>query len=590
MLSMLALLVCVLAISVSAARVENYDATYTLVKSTSIQQIYRHYTSETSFSRDWYEDTITVQFVDEDGKNLDIVPLWEYDKEDQKYYSLVWYISDWSFVTEKVDVTKNNVTTQRDKYISAVYTLSKVRAVDLRYDVSYSENRSFSTNTIGYDYSLSISKPLWGVFYDVNNTPDDKTDDIKLQGATGMGRDNNDYNRIGFEEQFDEIGNKIVVANFRDCTAEDFDADCTGNYGTKTTWYLATNLQCLYYHDEVKYLVSGSKYVYEIDLGDGLEVINCQILRDNKRVERLVLPNSLLYLAGESFRGAKVKTLVIGEGLLYTPSNVGQWKDGYYENMYVSKNILTNFKGCFTKYEGNGSAIFGHLGTTNIYFDGNKEQATALVERMIAERSDMSGKLSIVDYNTQTTRGDLKNVVIFYNYNTCDAFYMGQHQWTGERIIADDYFKEIIFGNSCALCKSDIIDTSKTIAPLFIWKGYTVSTYGDTYSMAQGFFVNNEAVEAYKKYVPDFEFGLIATGNKGGEAIAPELNGDVCIPQNKIAHDYFDIKISGITDEYADSNIIFCLYVKAQNKVLYLDNNSTSEKVTGITYNNASKL
>ena len=590
MLTMLALLLCVLAISVSAARVENYEDTYTLVKTTNIQQIYRHYTSETAFSRMWYTDTITVQFLDEDDNNIDVVPLWEYDENDGRYYSLVWYISNWSFVTEKEDVTKNDVTTQRDKYISAVYTLSKIRAVDLRYDTSYSENRSFKTSTVGYDYSLSISKPLWGIFYDVNNTPDDKTDDIKLQGATGMGRDINDYNRIGFEEQFDEIGNKIVVANLRDCTKETFDADCTGNYGTKTTWYLATNLQCLYYHDEFKYLVGGIGPVYEIDLGDGLEVINCQILRDNKKVEKLVLPNSLVYLGGECFRGSTVKTLVIGEGLLYAPSNVAQWKSGAFENIYVSKNILSSFQGYLTKYEYNGSAILGSLGTTNIYFDGNEEQATALVNRMIEENSSLNGKVTAVDYKTQPEREGLKNVVVFYNYNTCDAFHMGQHQWTGERIIVKDYFKEITFENSCTLCLSNIIDTSKTIAPLFTWKGYTVSTFGDTYSMAQGFLIDNEAIEKYKEYVPDFEFGLIVAGNVEGGAIAPELKGDMCIPQGKIAHNYFDIKISGITEAYANSNIIFCVYVKAQDNVYYLDNEKTSEKVTGVTFSYVSEL
>lgn len=138
----------------------------------------------------------------------------------------------------------------------------------------------------------------------------------------------------------------------------------------------------------------------------------------------------------------------------------------------------------------------------------------------------------------------------------------------------------------CAFCQATKNSDVATAQPLFIWKGYTVSTFGDTFSMAQGFAINKEAVEKYKELVPDFEFGLIAAGNKSenGDAFCPELSGDLCIPQSKIAHDYFDIKITGISDELASKKIVFCAYVKTGDKVYYLDNQATSEAVTGISY------
>lgn len=578
-LAMLVLLVCVLAISVSAARVENYNDTFTLQSSGQIIHYEKWlYNEGKSMVRKSYTDAITISFFDKEGNPLTEVAMWEYDEEEGKYYSLVWYISDYELFWEDQIYSDANVGEQTyPKYTRANYTLKSVRALDLRY-LTYNDKRSNST--IESWKEGRTLKALKGIYLDVNNTPNDTKDDLKLQDSVGIGRDYDNYGYYGYEAQFEATGNKIVVGNFRDC---DFQCDREGNYGTSNTWSRADNLQCLWYPDTMLYIYAGVGSVYEVDLGDNMEIIACQILRDNKRVKELRIPNSVLYINNEAFRGSDLTTLIVGEGLMVHGGSPFLYTGGA-DNVYFSKNIISSaFTSMIERLVANNSA--------NIYFDGDATQAQALMDKLITENSNTyKGKITLVDYKEQSQRGDLKNVVIFYNYNTCDAFYMGQHQWTGERIIADDYFKEIIFGNSCTLCKSDIIDTSKTIAPLFIWKGYTVSTYGDTYSMAQGFFVNNEAVEAYKKYVPDFEFGLIATGNKGGVAIAPELNGDACISQNKIAHDYFDIKISGITDEYADSNIIFCVYVKAQNKVLYLDNNSTSEKVTGITYNNASKL
>lgn len=152
-------------------------------------------------------------------------------------------------------------------------------------------------------------------------------------------------------------------------------------------------------------------------------------------------------------------------------------------------------------------------------------------------------------------------------------------------IAYESYFEMGFETIVCAECEATKNSDVASAQPLFTWKGFTVSTYGDTLSMAQGFVINGRALEAFKNASPDFEFGLIAAGNKTNEAISPDLSGDLCIQQGKIAHDYFDIKITGITQEHMDSRIIFCAYVKAGDKVYYLDNNATSEAVTGFSYN-----
>ena len=579
MFAMLALLVCAFAISVSAARVENYNDTFTLQSDGQIIHYEKWlYNEGKSMVRKSYTDAITISFFDEEGNPLTEVAMWEYDEEEGRYYSLVWYISDYELFWEDQIYSDANVGEQTyPKYTRANYTLKSVRALDLRY-LTYNDKRSNST--IESWKEGRTLKALKGIYLDVNNTPNDTKDDLKLQDSVGIGRDQDNYGYYGYDAQFAATGNKIVVGNFRDC---DFQCDREGNYGTSNTWSRADNLQCLWYPDTMLYIYAGVGPVYEVDLGDNMEIIACQILRDNKRVKEIRIPNSVLYLNNEAFRGSDLTTLIIGEGLVMHGNDPFLYTGGS-DNIYFSKNIVSGtFVSKIEKLIANTNA--------NIYFDGDAAQAQALMDKIISENSGTyKGKITLVNYQEQSERGELKNLVIFYNYNTCEAFYMGQHQWTGERIVANDYFKEIKFENSCTTCLINVIDESKTIAPLFSWKGYTVSTYGEKYSMAQGFSVNNEAIEAYIKYVPNFEFGLIAAGNHTGESFAPALDGDLCVPQKMIAHEYFDIKITGITEEYTDKTIVFCAYIKVQDKVYYLDNNKTSESVTGISYKNAAML
>ena len=169
----------------------------------------------------------------------------------------------------------------------------------------------------------------------------------------------------------------------------------------------------------------------------------------------------------------------------------------------------------------------------------------------------------------------------------CDAYNGGTHTFSGENTVNDDnYFATITVTNDCTKCgeQGAVIEE---ISPLFAWKGYSYSTFGDMYSVMQGFFVNSDAVKRYITYVPDFEYGLIAAANlteSGKDAFAPSLDSDFCVKQSMIAHDYFDVKVTEIAAEYADTYIVFCAFVRANGNVYYLDGGNTSSTVTGISY------
>ncbi|MBQ8545381.1 MAG: hypothetical protein IJ437_00370 [Clostridia bacterium] len=609
-LAIVMVLTCLFAIAVSATRVENYEDTFTLVNSSMIQHYERHYYNETQYHKKYYTDTITVEFIDEDGNNLTTVPMWEYDVEEGRYYSLVWYISAFEFGKETATTVISDVEYTYDKYTSAVYTLSKVRAVDIRYDHTYTESWSFSTSSVGYDYNYKVEKPLWGMFLDVNNTPDNNDDDYVLQASRGTGRDTSDYGYIGWDAQFAAQGNKIVVANFRDC---DFDADCTGNYGTKNTWSLATNLQCLWYPDTVKYLCGGINSVYEIDLGDGIEVIACQILRDNKRVKEFVIPNSVLFLGNEAFRGSDLTKLTIGEGLITCPDNNAFLYTGGADYIYIPKNILNT-------YVGNISSLVANHNAT-IYFDGNLEDATALMAKIIEKDSGYNNKITLVDYNETQARGDIKNICLFYNYNRCDAFYRGSHDLISEsgntcsgtcsrcakyellpnpvhteelklvfgeeKLATVDFYANMSVLHLCKYCTTELAD-AEAFKPIFVKMGFSVSE-ADTTAISFNVAVNYDSLEKYEDVAKTtVKYGLLVSAVPTSSPITGIVDGKPQLASSTIniamqgtTYTKFSVKITGIP---TNQTLNCCGYVVEGENVTYLNHATADAEAATVSH------
>ncbi|MBQ7761872.1 MAG: hypothetical protein IJ400_07550 [Clostridia bacterium] len=566
MLSIISVLCVLLALSVSATRVEDYDDTFTLRDSSSIVHYQKwFYTADsTKYVRKGYTDTVTLSYVDENGNPITEVAMWEYDEEDGKYYSLVWYISDYELTWEDQTYTDDNVGTQTyPKYTAAKYTLSKVRAVDLRY-YTYDGTRKCS-DVPSWTENRTL-KVLEGIYLPAGD-PNDTADDIKLQDAVGIGRDSDNYGYVGYDAQFAATGNKIVVGNFRDC---DFQCDMEGNYGTSNTWSRADNLQCLWYPDTMLHIVGGIGSVSEVDFGDGMEIIACQILRENKRVKEIVIPNSVLYLNNESFRGSDLTKLTIGENLITCPGNNAYLYTGGADVLVISKNLLNTYVKSISELIANKSAT--------IYFDGNLEQATALMERIISENSSTyNGKITLVDYKVTQERGDVSNVCLFYNYNRCEAFYRGQHVIGVVKEFANG---PLATGTCVEGCTREGCDNSTTtdIPAVFVNPGFSVPEVGDSKVILQTIAVNYDSLELYNSLYDNkiVSYGVLAgTQKKLGEVTELfDASGNVIVDGAAVAnisersekYDLFQMKISGLegSDEvngaYADLALYCCGY------------------------------
>ena len=145
-----------------------------------------------------------------------------------------------------------------------------------------------------------------------------------------------------------------------------------------------------------------------------------------------------------------------------------------------------------------------------------------------------------------------------------------------------NYFENGYYTGACALCNNDSAEENALAKPLFVSRGFSYSLYNSAngYSMTQSFKVNNDMLA----YLDDATFGVIAAVNLTSDPVVPTGKTIVGELTDKCESGYFEVKISGISNENKAINVIFCAYITLGEKIYYLDNGATYEKLVGNSY------
>ena len=621
LVSMVAVLLCVLAISVFAA--ENYSAEYTLQNKTTLVQYatftYINKNNSQATVNGEFKDVVTITFLDENGNQLTKVPMWEYDEAEEKYYSLVWYIKDYELTYTAADLTtwaqgpdgkwgnqKDINGAQRRKYTAATYTLASVRAVDLTCEYG-TDKRTYSYNNAKHENCTWTWSKNGQTFTSLNSIYLDEAKTIKLQSPVGIGANKNPNGYEGYEAQFEATGNKIVVANLKDLSFQTHNSASSN----KALWTLATNLQCLWYPDTVVHLASGvGSYIREVKF-DGVEVLGCQMFRENTYITEFTVPNNCEYLSDEIFRESGIKTIRYGESLKIVANAALSGISP--TTFYISSNIISDaYLTGFTNTTWGYGYIINNPKAT-VYFVGTKEEAETFWGKLAADNASYT-EVHYYDYNNVTERDTATGMAIFYNYNRCDAFYTGEHvednnpcvincsRCNASGIAESDPVHDECFtykyenylqtGFKVICCSNEgcKYTTSESAPALFIWKGYSRSegAIGGAYSVAQCFYVNKDAIKTYTDTnKTEFTFGILVAAGTAEGTKAPKLGDDYVISHDlsSIKYDYFEIKVTGIKAEQLATPIIFCAYVIDGESLYYLDGNETKTELSGVSYN-----
>ena len=605
--AMVIALVSVLAVSVGASSIpENYSYEYVLGDKTTLVHYTKFNYTGTSGQVDAYaewKDEITITYLDEEGNSLTKVPMWEYDQEDGKYYGLVWYIVEQQLTNTWTDQYvwaqgpngyANQYDTegdQRPKYTSAVYTLAKVRAVDLTYE-TVTEKKTFtfdSTNYHGENSKWEWSRNDDGVSYKVlKSIYLDAEKTTRLQAPVyGNYKDMVNAGYGTYEKQWEVVGDRIVAANFKDL---DFQAHYY-HWSNPSCWSFVSNLQCLWYPDTFLYLQSSvGGGIREIEF-EGIEVIACQLFRDCKYLTEFRVPPKCEFLNDELFRSSGLKTIIYGESIKFVKHSMfsGIAPTTY----YMSKNIISD--SYVTGYT-NTTWGYGYLVNNTkatIYFVGSLSDAQTLWARMSADNSSYS-EVHYYDYNQVQERETTTGVAIFYNYNRCDAFYKGTHVADDEmlgKFLGQEFMSDYKVYTECGRdCGAENI--VETVGALVYNNGYAVEEYSGAKSVIHSFVIDKNVLSKYQGYFPDLRFGVLAVG----ENPSSPFEGNLIDAQGNKAHDKiamvdftdkgFDmisLRLVGFNGN-EDTNVYLCGYVIGGEKAYYIQNGNVSTTATTTTY------
>jgi hypothetical protein len=240
----------------------------------------------------------------------------------------------------------------------------------------------------------------------------------------------------------------------------------------------------------------------------------------------------------------------------------------------------------------NYKSIFGMSSKTVYFITGTEDQAiyirdwfkTSNANGNIAN-ADMAAFDPNVDYTMY--QSTLTKSVIVYNYSACEAFYNGEHEVSEAPVIkysGVQFLSSAVVANSCANCTFSVNPVN--LSPLFTCLGFSTNGSG---SFVQGYKVDKTQIDAYASVLGDISFGVVATGDTREEKVE---GVDVLSLENKISHDltlanhdYFEIKISGITEELYDAYLFVCAYVTAGENTYYINNGVVEASATSVTYN-----
>ncbi len=145
----------------------------------------------------------------------------------------------------------------------------------------------------------------------------------------------------------------------------------------------------------------------------------------------------------------------------------------------------------------------------------------------------------------------------------------------------DNYFENGYSVNAC-FCGAHLVEAEATLEPVFKSRGYSVpedSSRG--YFVTQGIMVNRDMLALLGE---DVDFGIVVDVNVDGVLYDPLADGATSLSLIDSEYNCFDIKVSGIPEEHTETAIVFCGYVRVGETVSYLDGGATYNKVVGISY------
>ena len=339
--------------------------------------------------------------------------------------------------------------------------------------------------------------------------------------------------------------------------------------------------------------------IKSITFSEGLTSVGEKAFQNCNAITEVIMPNTFKTAGKHAFGSMSgLVTLNFGAGFTtFTSSNFDyettQGSTGL-KYVYLPSGIYENVSQLAVGY---GRHIFGAGKNVTFFFAGDQKEAQNLKDHFAKIGNNaVFANATLVKYdpkqNYEGYADSLGYSIIVYDYSSCEAFYDGAHD-ISKVINYGENEKLFSKGNVCSTCsKCTYSIIEKEIGQLVKSLGYSYSSN----AVMQGFVIDQKALKEYEDfYGIGLSYGLVATGASNvtdGKLLEAERKATVEYT-NKKSFDIFEMKISGFaSDEQKNLSIYVCGYVRIGESTYYLNNGVSSEDATdfSITYNSIANI
>lgn len=334
-----------------------------------------------------------------------------------------------------------------------------------------------------------------------------------------------------------------------------------------------------------------------------LVTIQSHAFSNCKALKEITIPNSVIELGSQMFWDcSSLETVRLGanQGKDLEAYNVQSMLYGCSSLKYVYiSDTLVPTAGSHLFYSGGSGMVFFYTGTYAEY------EALNTVLKTLGNNGKFTGATPIEwdgansdQYYKDLAENDKKNYIV-YGYNSCNAFYGGEHKLAAnEEMKFISYYEKITFVTACENgCGKEMINAEKTIAPLFNCLGYSAPENGNG-GIAIGYTVNSEAVAKYTTITGNaLKYGVfvavqdrLGDGDIFGEDDVP-ARGVITADITNQRFDLFELKVTGFADGNKDVKLAMGAYVAVTDgettEYSYMQDGTPneSEKYCFISYN-----
>lgn len=359
-----------------------------------------------------------------------------------------------------------------------------------------------------------------------------------------------------------------------------------------------------------------------VALPEGIETIGTNLFSGCEALEEAVIPNSVTSLGQRVVENCKSLVKLVYPANLTNIEQSSTYRAFNLQYIYVP-NTITTSNGTHHFTTGDGTYKY-----SVIFFAGTEEQALALKTLVGTNNEQKINHSNYIAWDSTMSDADYvakaetdKKHYVVYGYNTCNAFYNGIHTektddnnpcWLTEcdkcgvkdvysgndnthNIVTEmtytNYLANGVKKSYCTNEKCTNPVSEDALAPLFESKGYSSNDNGE---MCVGYIINLEAIEAYRSFYGDalsFNYGIVAAANSENPYDLTENVVKVDLSANE--YTAVDFKLSDLSESTKDIAIAMNLYVvetKGENTtVSYVTSVGTSNVAETITYATAPK-